>query len=275
MPEISVLMGTYNEKSRKATALAIESILDQTFEDFEFIICDDGSETEFFQWLRRYCRKDVRIVLLHNKKNHGLAFSLNRCLRHASGIYVARMDADDIAKPERLEKQAAFLRQHEKYALVGCNAQLICGQEVWGERKMEEQPRKESFLSTSPFIHPTIMIRRNVLEMLGGYCERQEMLRTEDYELFMRLYAEGFRGYNLQETLFSYREERQSYEKRKYRYRIYECRVRMHGFQRLGILRGNLRYVLKPLAVGLVPSKVMVMIRRKRYGKAYRTTLGM
>lgn len=275
MPEISILMGTYNEKSRKTTALAIDSMLNQTFTDFEFMICDDGSEAEFFQWLQRYCRKDSRIILLHNEKNHGLAFSLNRCLRHASGIYVARMDADDIAKPERLEKQAAFLRQHEEYALVGCNAQLICGQCVWGERKMEERPQKDSFLNTSPFIHPAVMIRRNVLETHGGYCERREILRTEDYELFMRLYAKGCRGYNLQEALFIYREERWSYAKRKYRYRINECRVRLHGFRKLGILYGNLRYVMKPLAAGLVPSGFMIMLRRKRYGKADRTTPGM
>ena len=91
-------------------------------------------------------------------------------------------------------------------------------------------------------------------------------LRAEDYELFMRLYAAGCLGYNLQENLLQYRESIQAYSRRRYRYRVKECRVRWQGFRRLGILKGNLRYVVKPLAAGLVPRKVMQRIRLQRYG---------
>lgn len=266
MPEISVLMGTCNEKSSIQTARAIDSVLNQTFQDFEFIICDDGSDSQFFHWLKRYCRKDARIRLLRNQKNRGLAAVLNRCLAYAAGTYIARMDADDVSKAERFEKQVMFLRQNGSYALAGCNVQLMDEDDrVWGERRLEQMPLKQSFLSTSPFVHPAVMIRRSVLEELHGYCELPWALRVEDYELFMRLYARGYRGYNLQEVLFCYREGAQAYAKRRYRYRLNECRVRYQGFSELGILQGNLRYVLKPLAAGMMPHPAVRMLRAERY----------
>lgn len=266
IPKVSVLMGTHNEKEGQA-ARAIDSVLSQTFRDFEFIICDDGSEEGFFRWLQGYCRKDPRILLLRNESNQGLAVTLNRCLRHASGAYIARMDADDVSKAGRLERQAAFLGSHPEYALVGSHAQLFDESGVWGIRRMEEMPGRESFLKTSPFIHPTVMLRREVMEGLHGYCERPGRLRVEDYDFFMRLYAVGHRGYNLQEALLAYREDGQSYRKRRIRYRVNECVVRCQGFCRLGILRGNLRYVVKPLAAGIVPGSLMAALRRRKYGR--------
>lgn len=266
MSVISVLMGIYNENNRKHVAYAIDSILNQTFRDFEFIICDDGSEMGFYQWLKKYCRKDSRILLLRNEQNRGLAATLNYCLRHAGGSYIARMDADDISEKERFARQIAFLESHPEYAMVGCSVRMIGRKGVWGIRQMEEMPEKESFLNTSPFVHPAVMIRRDVMKALGSYSEKKWALRAEDYELFMRFYASGYKGYNIQEILLNYREEKDSYKKRKYRYRIHECIVRYRGFRTLGLLKGNYRYVVKPLMVGLIPSVMMERIRRQRYG---------
>lgn len=264
MPLISVLMGTFNE-SRQYVAQAVRSIRRQTFRDFEFLICDDGSKPEFYRWLQEYCSQDARIKLIRNEKNCGLAQVLNRCLKLATGAYIARMDADDISSVKRLEKQAVFLHQHREYAFVGCNVYLVDDQGVWGIRRLEQIPKKESFLSTSPFVHPAVMFRQGILTKLHGYCQSPKVLRTEDYELFMRLYAAGYQGYNLQEPLLAYREERKAYQKRQYHYRLNECRVRYHGFLQLGILKGNLRYVVKPLAVGVVPAGIMRLMRVKKY----------
>lgn len=107
-PIISVLMGIYNEKNKNYVIQAIDSILQQSFTDFEFIICDDGSTNEFYAWLQDVCRKDSRIRLLRNDKNMGLSYTLNRCMKHARGKYYARMDADDISKENRLKKQLLF-----------------------------------------------------------------------------------------------------------------------------------------------------------------------
>lgn len=265
MPEISVLMGTYNEKNRKHVEQAIDSILNQTFTDFELIICDDGSEAEFYEWLKNYCRKDTRIRLLRSRSNHGLAAVLNKCFRCSRGRYVARMDADDVSKKDRLFEQAAFLTEHAEYALVGCDAQIIGEEGVWGIRRMERVPEKTSFLSTSPFIHPSVMFRREALAQLHGYRVLPRTLRVEDYDFFMRLYAAGYKGYNLPKVLFQYREDQRAYGKRKYRYRINECWVRYHGFRALGILKGNLRYVGKPLLAGLIPGSVMRMLHGRHF----------
>ncbi len=264
MPEISVLMATYNDNP-VYVGQAIDSILSQTFTDFEFLICDDGSNAEFAEWLRGYCKKDARIRRIRNRRNQGLAAALNRCMALASGRYLARMDADDISRTDRLEKQAAFLNDHPEYAFVGCNARLFGVHGIWGERRMEEAPDKASFLRTSPFIHPSVMFRRETLAASGGYRRSRQYLRAEDYELFMRLYAAGQRGYNMQKMLIDYREDRNAYQKRKYRYRFCECATRLYGFQRLGILKGNVRYVLKPLLAGMIPGNVMERIRKKRY----------
>lgn len=265
MVEISVLMGTYNEK-KEYVIRAIESILKQTYAEFEFIICDDASEEEFFQWLKEYCKKDERIILLRNEKNIGLAPTLNRCLDCAKSQYVARMDADDVSRKTRFEKQKAFLDENTDYALVGSNVLLIDENASWGGRKLPANPEKNDFLFGSPFVHPAIMVRRSALVELSGYAEGKFACRTEDYELFMRLYAKGYKGHNLQESLFEYREERGSFQKRKYRYRINEARVRYRGFKSLDILQGHMLYVIKPLIVGLIPTGIMRRIREKKFG---------
>ncbi len=265
MPEISVIMGTYNEADRKETAAAIDSILQQTFADFEFIICDDGSEMEFYNWLKKYCSKDDRIRLLHSRHNHGPAYARNTCLKRARGVYIAVMDADDCSDARRLEKQLAFLQQHPQYAVVGCNVRLFDGHKIWGVRSMEERPDKKSFLKTMPFVHPSIMLRREVMVELHGYQQSAGFYRVEDYDLLMRLYAKGYQGYNLAEQLFNYREDILAYKKRSYQCRINEFRVRCQGFRALGIRNGNWRYVLKPLFVGLVPTCVMRKIRLVRF----------
>lgn len=266
-PVISVIMGIYNEKRRDHVILAINSILQQTFTNFEFIICDDGSPKEFYHWLQQVCRMDSRIRLLRNEENQGLAYTLNKCMENACGDYYARMDADDISKPDRFEKQLAFLEKHPEYVITGCSAEMIDDHGVWGKRIMIEEPGKKDFLASSVFIHPSILVRAEVMDRLQGYSIAGYALRTEDYELFMRMYAAGYRGYNLQECLFQYREDAHGYSKRKYRFRVNEARVRYRGFKTLGILKGHLRYVLKPLVVGMVPARFMQRHREKQFGE--------
>lgn len=256
-PSLSIIMGVYNEKNTSQVKKAINSILNQTWNDFEFIICDDGSDKSFSDWLCSYCKKDKRIRFIRNKQNAGLAVTLNHCLKIASGDYIARMDADDISVPERLEKQVHFLEKNTEYAMVGSNAKLIDSENVWGRRIMPEKPQKEDFLKNSPFIHPSMLFRADALRKLNGYSNQDYALRAEDYELFMRAYSMGMRGYNLQECLILYREDKNAYKKRKYRYRICEYHVRKKGFHSLGIHKGNFRYVIKPLIVGLIPKKIL------------------
>ncbi|WP_340004655.1 glycosyltransferase [Paenibacillus sp. FSL K6-0276] len=264
MPKISVVMGVYNPSNKEMLLQAINSILNQTYSDFEFIICDDGSNNESFKFLQFVCQKDNRIILLKNDINKGLAATLNSCLQIAKGEYIARMDADDISTEKRFQNQVDFLDNNNEYALVGCSAVLFDDSGDWGHRKMIEKPIDKSFLFNSPFIHPSIMIRKSALMKVDGYRVSKETLRCEDYDLFMRLYSLGMKGCNLNETLYRYREDSSAYKRRKYKFRIDEAKVKYKGFKQLGLLPLGLIYVLKPIIVGLIPYKVINVLRNER-----------
>ena len=105
MPVISVIMGVYNVKSEEMAEMSILSVLNQTFRDFEFIICDDGSDNDTENVIKKIVKDDTRVKFIKNETNKGLAFTLNHCLKYASGEYIARMDIDDYSYPERFEKQ--------------------------------------------------------------------------------------------------------------------------------------------------------------------------
>lgn len=262
---ISVIMGVYNPRNKEIFNKAIQSVLNQSYEDIEVIICDDGSNAETRNFLNEALLKDPRIVLIHNDKNSGLAYSLNHCLAVAKGEYIARMDDDDISDTQRFEEELRFLEAHPEIGWVGCNADLIDGEgNIWGKCTMTEYPTKDDLLFNSPFIHPTVLFRRNVLEDANGYAVSRHTRRTEDYDLWMRLYAMGHRGANLQKRLFQYREDEFAYTKRKYTYRIDEAIVRYHGFSRLKLFPKAWLYVVKPLLVGLIPG--VVLRKMKKHG---------
>lgn len=257
-PAISIIMSIYNQKKKEHLEKAIMSILRQSFTDFEFIIYEDGSDNETAAYLQKYKETDERVVLISNPVNHGLAYSLNTCIDVARGKYLARMDDDDISDRNRLKIQYDYMEKHPDVAYVGCNAGLIDSHGVWGYREMPEKPDASSFLKCSPFIHPTVMIRREIFEKSEAYHASKENWRCEDYELFMRLHKLGYKGRNIQQNLFYYREDRDSYAKRKFRYRMNELRLRYRNFRELGILFPfGFICVLRPLIAAAVPGRLI------------------
>lgn len=262
--EISIVMGVYNQRAFNQLEQAVDSILKQSFQNFEYLIYNDGSDGEVTEQLQNIASRDLRIRLFCAKRNHGLAYALNYCIKHSSGKYIARMDADDISMPERLQRQYDFLEEHEEYGFVGCNARLLRESGVCGLRLMPERPKAENFLAFSPYIHPAVMFRREVFEKYGLYSESKNNLRCEDYELFMRFYQKGCIGYNIQEPLFLYREDENTFKKRKYRYRVDEFRLRYTYFKKLGLLNAKSTYwVVKPLIAGLVPGKLLYELKKR------------
>ena len=260
--KISVLMGIYNTRSKEILEQSINSILNQTFKDYEFIICDDGSTNNCLKWAKEICGEDKRVVFLENEKNMGLAYTLNKCLKYAKGEYIARMDDDDESYLDRFEKQVNFLDTHPEFGLVGSNIQLFDSNGVWGERKYKQIPKKEDFLYRVAIPHPTIMCRRDDLLEVGGYKDEKKTLRVEDYDLFMRMFANGTKIYNFQEPLLKYREDSVGARKKKYRYRFNELRVRYRGFKELKMLPKGYIYVIKPLIAGLIPQSIIKKSQR-------------
>lgn len=260
--KVSVVMGVYN--SEGTLKESFDSLINQTFQDFEIIVCNDGSKDRTLEILQSY--KEVlqdRLTIIVNTTNKGLAYSLNKCLEEAKGEYIARMDGDDIAVRNRFEHQVKYLDDYPKIDMIGCNVLLFDEKGIWGTRTSNKYPKKRDFLKTSQFIHPTIIIRKKVLVNLNGYNAEKTTLRAEDYDLFMKFYAEGFRGMNLQQTLLMYREDSATFKRRSYFNRLDEMKIRYRGFKRMGLLPFGLPYVIKPLIVGLIPQNILKVLRRE------------
>lgn len=267
MVKVSVLMGVYNSKDKELLKKSILSIINQTFKDWELIICDDGSTDDTLVHLNSIAKLDTRIIVISSGRNQGLSNALNQCLALAQGVYIARQDDDDISIENRLERQVEFLDNHREYGIVGSLANIFDGRGIWGEFNVPERPDKYSFYWNSPFIHPTIMMHKQILIDCSGYRISKETRRCEDYDLFMRIYAKGYKGYNLQEKLYEYQIENNPCTKyRPMKYRIDECIVRFKGYKELNILNIiGLLYTIKPIVIGLIPSRIFYFIRKYNY----------
>jgi glycosyltransferase involved in cell wall biosynthesis len=201
-PLVSLVMSTCN--GEKYVVGAIQSILAQTFTDYEFIIIDDGSTDNTWQVLSQLPDKHLRLI--RNESNIGLTRSLNKALALAQGKYLARMDDDDLSLPERLEKQVTFLQAHPETALVGTSAAFIDE----SGRKQEDNIVQASCLSLKwlllfqmPFVHPSLMWRKEIVhDRVGGYDESLPF--AQDYDLVTRIAAE-LPVANLPEVLLHYR----------------------------------------------------------------------
>jgi glycosyltransferase involved in cell wall biosynthesis len=199
-PVISVVMAVHN--SEKYVREAVDSILNQTFKNFEFIIINDGSTDKTREILESY--NDPRIALTH-QKHIGLTKSLNKGIALAKGNYIARQDADDISLPDRLEKQIEFLELHKDIALLGTAAQIIDNKGYY--LKTVEYPIDHSSLEiamnhSNHFWHGSVMFRRQNFLELGRY--REIFFTAQDYDLWLR-FVEKFKVANLLEPLYKYR----------------------------------------------------------------------
>lgn len=260
-PLVSILMGVYQIEGLAQFPVMMESLLNQSYKKIEILICNDGSTDATGIILEGWAVRDVRIRILTHEKNQGLAAALNTCMRAVRGSLLARQDADDVSYPTRLAKQVAFLQEHKEIQFVGTNINLCDHRGVWGQRQLPVFPHREDFLFGSPFVHGSVMFRAQALHKADGYRVSRSTCRTEDYDLFMRMYALGMQGANLQENLYDYREDRENMAKRKYHYRVNEAIIRCQGFWKLGLLPQGILYVIKPLLVGLIPIRCLFWLK--------------
>lgn len=271
-PLVSVLMGVrYCRKDLDLLKRSVESILDQTFTDFEFLICDGGSSDEAIRLLDSLANDDQRIQLVRGDWiPTDLAHKLNACLHHARGELIARMDDDDSSNPERFERQVQYLESHPDIAFVGCNVTLRMVNGQVGQRIFPQYPQVRDFCFTQPFIHPTLMFRREVILKVNGYSEDKRCLLCEDYDLLLRLYEQGFKGANLQEQLLDYTIPPTAKGNRKMPHRWNETVTRWRHFRKLGLLPQKAIFIIKPLIVGLLPETLLYTIKKFYSGKDLR-----
>ena len=259
---VSILMSVYNGEATLAAAM--DSILSQTLKDFELIVCDDGSKDRTWEILCGCKERDSRVKLLQNEKNLGLGASLNRCLEVANGRYIARQDADDVSAPNRLERTLDYLRR-EGVPYAGCGVYVFDESGVWSRRMFPEHINRHIIAQKNPFFHPTMLFQREVLEQAGGYRVTPQTRRTEDYDLVMRLAAQGIIGQNLQEYLYYVNEPAQAYQRHTLKTRWYEVQVRLYGLRQMRSPLWDYIYVGKPVIMSMVPHKLLRRVKQLQW----------
>ncbi|HUY31711.1 MAG TPA: glycosyltransferase [Pirellulales bacterium] len=231
---LSVLMPVYN--AERYVAEAVESILAQTFGDFELLIIDDGSTDRSAEILVRYASREPRIRLTR-RPNTGHLAALNEMLARARGEFVARMDADDVALPDRFERQLAYLRTHPECLAVGCalanideDGDLLCEERLPLDH---DEIDRQLLRGQGGLSHPAAMIRRAALVELSGY--RPPFYGAEDKDLWLRL-AERGRLANLPEVLMKYRVHAENFGFRNYERSLAALQAALsEAYQRRGL----------------------------------------
>lgn len=261
-PIISVAMGVcYRRGNTQLLERAIKSILAQSFFEFEFLICENGSNEMAKEIIEKLALEDPRIKIIDGEGAFKLSEKLNRCIYHASGIFIARMDDDDFSEPLRFEKQIKFLEYNPEISFVGSNVKLYQDGKYVGVRLFPERPQTKDFLFVQPFIHPSVIFRKDNLLDIGGYCEHNYCDGCEDYDLFLRMYKAGYYGANLQEPIFDYTIQSVGTTNRSFVMRVNEVRTRYKRFFELGFLPKKILYVIKPIVVGLIPIRLVSKIK--------------
>lgn len=265
---ISVIMGVrYQRESTALLKRALDSILDQTHVNLEIIICERDSTPLAKSCLTEYAVRDNRIMLIDGSNTSSFSEQLNLCLNASSGEWIARMDDDDYSFPERLECQLDFLKGNLQYAFVGCESLLIQDGKEIGRTGFPNEPGVKDFLFTQPFIHPSLVFRREALEKVGGYSEAARCDRCEDYDLLLRLYENGLYGYNIAQPLFAYSTPPNGVTNRNFRDRLNELKTRFVRFKALKLFPMALPYVIKPILVWIVPKRLVAYLKSKAIKK--------
>ncbi|MEG2413287.1 MAG: glycosyltransferase [Clostridia bacterium] len=262
MCKITVIMSVFNDE--KFLSYAVNSILCQTFDDFQFVICDDGSCDGSWQILEKFAQKDKRITLFRNETNMGLQFSLNKCIEKSVGEYIARMDSDDIAKAYRFERQAKFLDENAQYALCSSLTYIIDDDnKVIGQTYNGGARSLIDVYKGRNFAHPTVVMRKSALVAVGGYNQSKSVTRLEDYDLWCKFYQKNYQGFVLEERLLNYREDLSNFKKRKYKFRVQLSKNMLKWAKKFQLGFAMKLFALKPLIVGLVPSSILLKKRKK------------
>lgn len=262
-PLVSVALGTFN--GSKWIERAIKSILNQTYQNFEILVCDDCSTDNTVEVVENLMKTDNRIHLIKNTVNLGLNIVLNNCIEVAKGELIARMDDDDISHPERFSKQVAFLLEYPEFALVGCGKNYFDDNGIWGQSVAKAEPTVMDVFTSHAYSHPTVMIRKAALVDVGNYSTNSLNRRGQDYDLWCKLYYKGYRGANLSDILFDYYESPSSIRRRKLKYRIDHIKKELLWWSRLQLPISALKYPLMDIIKCAMPNSLYTYLRKRKF----------
>lgn len=262
MKLVSIIMGIYN--CSDTLNEAIDSILDQTYTNWELIMYDDGSNDNTYEIAKKYEQQYTpKIRVYRNKQNLGLNKTLNNCLKKVKGEYVARMDGDDICVSDRLEKEARFLDEHPEYGFVSCLMSHFDEYGEWHKKKNSPEPTLKELFAGGAFCHAPCMIRKEVYDAVGGYSEDKRLLRVEDFNLWHKIYAAGYKGYNLQEELYKMRDDREALTRRTFKSRLNGTYAVYQGYKMLDVPWYYVGFVVKDFIMNII--KTIIPLRAYDY----------
>ena len=250
MKKISIIMGVHNGAHRFDEA--IKSIMEQTYTNWEFVICDDGSSDNSYELLKKYEECDKRFRVIKNEGNKGLPYTLNHCLAYCTGEYIARMDDDDYCYPDRFEKQVKFLEDHADISFVSSCVDLWDGKKVIGRLMHSAYPSIRNLVYQTQFVHPATMFRANEVKKVGGYRVCRDTMRGQDYDLFMRMYGAGYKGANLQHPVYRYLMDNNNIKRRTLKARVGEFKIRIHGYKAMGVMWWAWPFLMKPFIAHII-----------------------
>jgi glycosyltransferase involved in cell wall biosynthesis len=260
MPRLSILMSVYNEE--QYLELALRSLLEQTYEDFDIRIVDDASTDRTPKILDAFAQKDARILVVTHEERKGLAQSLNELSQATSSEYLGRMDGDDICHPQRLSQQIAYLEWNRDTGVLGTACSLIDEQGKELGKFIPPQTDREirqMMPKRNPMVHPSVIIRRTVLESAGGYD--QHFKYSQDYELWSRV-ADYTQFRNLSAVLLSHRLTLKHIAQVSRQRALYSLRARLCWIRRHATGLDDWVRLLRPLFWLLLPSPVASQFQR-------------
>lgn len=252
-PRISVIMSVYN--GSKYLNESVESILKQTFVDFEFLIIDDCSLDDSLETLKLFASKDSRIKLYTNTENLGLTKNLNKLIKVAEGEFIARMDADDISENNRFQRQIDYFNNHADIDILGTySSDIDENGKVF--RKRTTPLVHEDIIKILPMLcpmtHPSIMFKKNSFEKIGFYNDKY--LTSQDLDMYFRAVGSGLKFANIPEYLFKYRMDSEFLKRKNLKFRLNDYKLRIEGFKHMKLPWYKYGYALVPLILGILPS---------------------
>ena len=260
-PRISVIMSVYN--AQLYLEEAIESILNQSFSDFEFLILDDCSVDNSINILSKFTSRDARVKVFKNKENLGLTKSLNKLILLSKGEFLARMDADDISLVDRFKEQINFFDTNPDIDIVGAFSQDISEiGEVIGERTVPVSHKDIIALlpKLNPLSHPTVMMRTSEIRKIGGYDER--FRTSQDYHLWFKAIGNGYKINNIPKILFQYRMNDNYASRKNFQFRWNMFKVILDGYKLIGHPWYKYHFSLLTLALAFIPTFLFVQVKK-------------
>lgn len=258
--KVSVIMSTLNGGNSIITS--IDSILNQTFQSYELIVCNDGSDDIITEIVLAKYELHERVVIIKNLENYGLAYSLNKCINYSKGEYLLRMDDDDYSEHNRIERLVYELENSSDVSFIGSFAKVM-GENYEKILRLPIYPNRRDVFNSKAFVHASILIKKDVIQSIGNYTVSKETNRLEDYDLFNKLYIKGFVGKNTSDCLYIIDERNNWNSRRDLKFRIREFKLRYHWFKKYNFPLNYIPYLTKPIIIGFLPIKIYKFIRAK------------